>query len=296
MNARTAGRLLREAFRDWRADDAPRLGAALAYYTLFAIAPLLVLAIAVAGLAFGREAAQGRVVSEIAGLVGTSGAEAVSSLIANSRKPQEGVIATLLGAVTLLLGASGAFLELKGALNRVWDVVEEPRGLWGFVRARLAAFALVLAVGFLLMASLLVSAALSAAGALLGAYSSHPLMLLRIANAALSLVVISVLFALIFKTLPDTRITWGDVWVGATLTAALFTIGKFGIGFYLGRSGVTSTYGAAGSVVVLVVWVYYFAQIFYFGAELTQAYARAQGSHRGRARARPGSPDPRPPQ
>jgi membrane protein len=282
MNARTFLRLLKEAAHDWRADEAPRLGAALAYYTLFAIAPLLLIAIAVAGLAFGREAAEGRIVSEFAGVVGKSGAEAVTALIESSRKPATGIVATILGAGTLLLGASGAFVELKGALNRVWEVKEPGGGLWGFVRDRVAAFALVLAVGFLLLASLVVSAALSAAGALVGSYVSHPVALLQIANNAISLIVITVLFALIFKVLPDTRIAWGDVWMGAAMTSALFTLGKFVIGFYLGRSGVTSGYGAAGSVVVLMVWVYYLAQVFYLGAEFTQAYARAHGSHRDR--------------
>ena len=278
--------LLREAFNDWRDDEASRMGAALAYYTLFAIAPLLLIAIAVAGLVFGREAAQGRIVDEFAAVVGQSGAEAVTALIENSRRPEAGIVATILGAATLLLGASGAFLELKNALNRMWDVKEQRGRVWGFVRNRLLAFALVLAVGFLLMASLVVSAALSAAGSLLETYVSHPVVLLQIANNALSLIVITVLFALIFKVLPDTSIGWRDVWAGAAMTSLLFTLGKFGIGFYLGRRSFTSAYGAAGSVVVLIVWVYYLAQIFYFGAEFTQAYARARGSHLHRERDR----------
>lgn len=278
MNAHPAFRLLSEAFRDWRADNAPRLGAALAYYTLFALAPLLVVAIAVAGLAFGREAAQGRIVSELGGLVGLAGARAIEALIESSRKPEAGVLATLLGAGTLLLGASGAFVELKGGLNQVWEVEPPAGGLWGIVRDRLAAFALVLAVGFLLLASLLVSAALSATGTLLARFVSQPAGLLQAGNALVSLAVITVLFALIFKYLPDSEVAWGDVWAGAAMTSVLFTAGKFVIGLYLGHSGVTSAYGAAGSVVVLIVWVYYAAQIFYFGAELTQAYARTHGS------------------
>lgn len=278
--------LLREAFNDWRADEASRMGAALAYYTLFAIAPLLLIAIAVAGLVFGREAAQGRIVAEFAAVIGQSGAEAVTALIENSRRPEAGIVATMVGAATLLLGASGAFLELKNALNRMWDVKEERGRVWGFIRNRLLAFALVLAVGFLLLASLVVSAGLSAAGSVLGSYVSHPVVLLQIANNALSLIVITVLFALIFKVLPDTSIGWRDVWAGAAMTSLLFTLGKFGIGFYLGRRSFTSAYGAAGSVVVLIVWVYYLAQIFYFGAEFTQAYARARGSHLHRERER----------
>jgi membrane protein len=284
MKPRAAWQFLRDAYHDWVMDDAPRLGAALAYYTLFAIAPLLIIAIAVAGLVFGREAAQARLVSELARVVGTSGAEAISALIENGRKHQTGAVATIIGSATLLIGASGAFLELKGALNRVWDVKETRRGWWRFVGDRLAAFALVLAVGFLLMASLVVSAALSAAGALLQSYASGPLLVLQGINMAISLAVITMLFALIFKLLPDASIAWRDVWVGATMTSALFAVGKAAIGLYLGHSGLTSAYGAAGSVVVLIVWVYYFAQIFYFGAELTQAYARAHGSHRDRVR------------
>jgi membrane protein len=278
LTLRAAFRLLAEAFRDWRADEAPRLGAALAYYTLFALAPLLVVAIGVSGLAFGREAAQGRIVGEIAGLVGSSGAHAIEDLLQNSRKPEAGVLATLVGLGTLLLGASGAFVELKAALNKVWDVPAPAGGLWTIVRDRLAAFALVLAVGFLLLASLVVSAAISATDTLLKRFVSEPAGLLQAANAVLSLVVITVLFAIIFKFLPDTRIAWGDVWVGAVMTSVLFTAGKFVIGLYLGHSAVTSAYGAAGSLVVLIVWVYYAAQIFYFGAELTQAYARSHGS------------------
>jgi membrane protein len=281
MSPRGAFDLLKAAFNDWMADEAPRLGAALAYYTLFALAPLLVVAISIAGLVFGREAAQGRIVAELQGVVGQNGAEAVNQLIQNSRKPATGIVASVLGLLTLLLGAAGAFVELRSALNRIWDVKTTSTGIWGFVRDRLAAFALVLSVGFLLMASLVLSAALTAAGGLLSRYISHPVALLHAANAAVSFLVITALFALIFKLLPDAKIAWSDVWVGAALTSLLFTVGKFAIGLYLGQSGVTSTYGAAGSVVVLIVWVYYFAQIFYFGAELTQAYARAHGSRRG---------------
>jgi membrane protein len=290
MTSHAAFALLKEATADWLDDEAPRLGAALAYYTLFALAPLLVVAISIAGLVFGQEAAQGRIVTELSGVVGQSGAEAVTQLIENSRKPAAGILASVLGLATLLLGASGAFVELRSALNRVWEVETPATGIWGFVRDRLAAFALVLSVGFLLMASLVLSAAITAAGGLLERYISHPVVLLHAANAALSLVVVTVLFALIFKLLPDARIAWSDVWVGAAITSLLFTFGKFAIGLYLGQSGLTSSYGAAGSVVVLIVWVYYFAQIFYFGAELTQAYARAHGSRRAEALPAKGRP------
>jgi membrane protein len=278
MGPRDVVRLLRQAFSDWQADNAPRLGAALSYYTLFSLAPLLIVAIAVAGLVFGQEAAQGHIVSELEGLIGSSGARAIEELIKNSRKEDAGILATVLGVLTLFLGATGVFVELRGTLNQVWEVETPAGGLWGLVRSRLAAFALVLAVGFLLLVSLLVSAAVAATDTILARFVTEPSALLHAINTGLSLVVITVLFALIFKYLPDTEVRWGDVWVGAVITSALFTLGKFLIGLYLGHSTVSSTYGAAGSIVVLMIWVYYAAQIFFFGAELTQAYARRHGS------------------
>jgi membrane protein len=272
VKPREAWGLLRRAVADWLADGAPRLGAALAYYTLFSLAPLLLAAIAVAGLAFGEEAAQGRIVTELESLIGRSGAEAVQAMIESSRRPSSGVVASLVALATLLVGASGVFVELKGALNVIFDVRDAPSGLKGTLRARLAAFALVLAVGFLLLVSLIVSAALSAMGSRLSALVAEPFVL-QVLNAGLSLVVITVLVAMLFKFLPDTKLAWRDVWVGALFTSALFTVGKFLIGLYLGRSGVSSTYGAAASIVVLMIWVYYAGQIFFLGAELTQAWA-----------------------
>ncbi len=270
--------LLRGAFAEWLADGAPRLGAALAYYTLFSLAPLLLAAIAVAGLAFGEEAAQGRIVAELESLIGRSGAEAAQAMIEASRRPSSGIVASLAALATLLVGASGVFVELKGALNVIFDVTQAPTGLKGTLRARLAAFALVLVVGFLLLVSLIVSAALSALGQLLG---EEPTALLQLLNAVLSLGVITVLVAMLFKFLPDTRLAWRDVWIGALFTSTLFTVGKFLIGLYLGRSGVSSTYGAAASVVVLMIWVYYAGQIFFLGAELTQAWARRRSGASG---------------
>jgi membrane protein len=274
-----AAALLKQAFTDWRSDNAARLGAALSYYTLFSVAPLLIIAIALAGLVFGREAAQGQVLEQLQGLVGEAGARAVEEMIQNSRRPEAGALATVIGVFTLLLGATGAFAELKSALNVVWDVKDESGGVLGLLRGRLWSFAMVLAVGFLLLVSLIRSAALAAAGGLLEWAGIAP-SLVQALNTALSFAAVTVLFALIFKFLPDTEVRWGDVWVGALFTSALFTIGKFFIGLYLGHSSLASTYGAAGSVVVLVVWVYYAAQIFFFGAELTQAYAHRHGSRR----------------
>ena len=287
MTFREALGLLRQSFSDWQADNAPRLGAALSYYTLFSLAPLLIVAIAVAGFAFGKDAAQGRIVAELQGLVGPMGAQAVQELIKNSQRPEAGIFATIVGVVTLFLGATGVFVELKGALNLVWDVESPSEGIWGMVRSRLWAFALVLAVGFLLLVSLLVSAAVAATDTILARFVSEPSVVLHAMNTILSLVVITVLFALIFKFLPDTEVLWSDVWIGAAFTSALFTLGKFLIGLYLGHSSVSSVYGAAGSIVVLMVWVYYAAQIFFFGAELTHAYARRHGSWRERPQAAP---------
>lgn len=269
--------LLKQAAGDWQRDNAARLGAALSYYTLFSVAPLLIVAIAVAGLAFGREAAQGQIVGEFQGLVGEPGARAIQDMVEASRQPEAGILATALGIGTLLLGATGAFAELKSALNVVWDVPERGGGLKALLVGRLWSFAMVLAVGFLLMVSLVVSAAIAAADGFFR-WIGVPQGAVQLTNAVVSFLIITVLFALIFKFLPDTQVAWGDVWVGALFTSALFAVGKGLIGLYLGKSGLASTYGAAGSVVVLVVWVYYAAQIFFFGAEMTQAYARRHGS------------------
>lgn len=273
--------LLKQAARDWQKDNAARLGAALSYYTLFSVAPLLIVAIGVAGLAFGREAAQGQIVAELHGLVGEAGARAVQDMVEASRKPQAGVLATVVGVLTLLLGATGAFAELKSALNVVWDVPEQAGGLKSLLLGRLWSFAMVLAVGFLLTVSLVVSAAIAAADGFFQ-WMGIPPAAVQLTNAGVSFLIITVLFALIFRFLPDTHIEWRDVWAGAVFTSALFSAGKAVIGLYLGRSGLASTFGAAGSVVVLVVWVYYAAQIFFFGAEMTQAYARQHGSRKDR--------------
>ncbi len=274
--------MIKEAFTDWSEDNAPRLGAALAYYTIFSIAPLLLISIAVAGLVFGREAAQGRIVAQMQDLIGYQAAQGVQSMIENARKPGHGLFATVFGVVMLLFGAGGAFNELRAALDVVWEI--PPRkggGLKALLRERLASFATVLVVGFLLLVSLVLSAALSLLE-VKGAFPGSGV-LLQVLNNAISLAVITVLFALIFKYLPDAHppVSWKDVWVGAFITSALFTVGKFGLGLYLGRGTIGSAYGAAGSLVLLLVWVYYSAQILFFGAELTQVYARKHGSRLG---------------
>ena len=276
--------MLKEAFQDWKDDNAPRLGAALAYYAVFSLTPLLLIAIAIAGLAFGEEAARGQVVSEIQGLLGKDGAELVETAVQNAAKPSQGIWATVLGLAGLLFGASGAFNELKAALNIIWEV--EPKkggGLKGLVKDRLLSFAMVLVIGFLLLVSLVLSAALSAVGNGLGRFVPPQLPVLQVINVVVSLSVVTLLFAMLFKYVPDTEVQWRDVWAGAFMTSVLFTLGKLGIGMYLGSRNVGSAYGAAGSLVILLVWVYYAAQILFFGAELTQVYASRHGSRIGEA-------------
>jgi len=278
---KTVMSMLKEAFTDWKDDNAPRLGAALAYYTVFSLAPLLVIAIAIAGLAFGHEAAQGRIVAQIQGLVGQAGAEAVQGMLESARKPSSSVWAAILGTVTLILGASGAFTELRGALNVVWEAPPKPGGgIWGAIRDRLLSFAMVLVLGFLLLVSLAMSAGLAAVHSFSVGLWPGAKVLLEIANAVFSFGVVTVLFAAIFKLLPDTKIGWRDVWAGAATTAALFTVGKTLIGLYLGKSSIASAYGAAASLAIILAWVYYAAQILFFGAELTQVYAHRHGSRR----------------
>jgi membrane protein len=284
--------MLKEAFTGWREDKAPRLGAALSYYTIFSLAPLLLIAVAIAGLAFGREAAQGRIVDEIGGVLGRDGADIIQTMVVNARRPGEGILATIVGVIALLFGASGAFNELRQAMNTVWEVPERKGGgIKALIRDRLLSFAMVVFIGFLLLVSLVVSAGLSAMGEVMGGFMTEKLHLLQIANVIVSLAVITVLFAMIFKFLPDAEpiVAWKDVWIGAFMTAILFTIGKIAIGLYLGRGTVGSAYGAAGSLIVVLVWVYYAAQILFFGAELTQVYASRHGS-RATGRHRRGRP------
>jgi membrane protein len=268
-------RLFVEAWNGWNRDNAPRLGAALAYYTLFALAPLLIVGVAVAGAVFGQDAAQGRLVYELRALLGDSGAKTVEEIVERSRQIESGLVATAIAIVTLFLGASGVFVELKGALNVVWDVPAPRRGagLVGLIRERVASFAMVLCVGFLLLVSLLANALLAASNGVLARYLPSASVLSQAESAASSFLMTTLLFALLFKYLPDCAIAWKDVWAGAAFTSLLFTAGRQLIGLYLGHSSIASAYGAAGSVVVLVVWVYYAAQIFLFGAELTQAWS-----------------------
>ena len=271
--------LLKETFTEWKEDDALQLGASLAYYTIFSLAPLLLVAISVAGLVFGREAAQGQIVGQIQGLVGRQAGEAVQTMIVNANRQGSGVLGTIIGIGAILFGATGAFAQLQSSLNKIWEVKpREGRGVLGMLHDRLLSFGMVLAIGFLLLVSLVVSAALASLGSFTTGLGPGMEAVLGAVHFVVSLGVIVLLFTLMFRYLPDVHIAWRDAWVGATVTALLFVIGKFLIGFYLGNSAVGSTYGAAGSLVILLLWIYYASQILFFGAELTQVYARRYGS------------------
>jgi membrane protein len=280
MNQTSAGQLFKETFSEWSEDKVPRLAAALAYYTAFALAPLLLIAIAVAGLVFGREAATNQIGQQLAGLLGPTAAESVNTMVAAAGANQGGgVLASIVGVATLLFAASGVFGELQDSLNTIWEVRPKPgQGLLATIKQRFFSFAMVLGVGFLLLVSLVLSAALAALGGVVAGDQADQSLIWKTINVVVSFGVTTLLFALIYKILPDVKIQWRDVWIGALVTALLFTLGKAAIGWYLGRPGTTSTYGAAGSFVALLLWVYYSAQILFFGAEFTQVYAKTYGS------------------
>lgn len=271
-------RLIREAFQEWQEDKASLLAAALAYYTVFSITPLLVIAIAIAGAVFGQDSARGEIMQQINNLVGKQGAQAIEVALTNADQPQLSSVASIISVVILLIGASGVFAQLQEALNTVWDVQTKPNaGIWEFIRKRLLSFGMVLAIGFLLLVSLILSAALAGLGKLQPNLPESLTFLWQLFNFVVSFGFVSALFALIYYYLPDAKIYWRDIWVGAIMTALLFTIGKFAIGLYLGQGSLGSTYGAAGSLIVFLAWVFYSAQILLFGAELTQVYARKRG-------------------
>jgi len=270
--------LLRQTLSEWWRDDALRLGAALSYYTLFSLAPILVVTVAVAGLVFGQEAASGRIVTEMKGLLGEEGASAIQTLIERAAwQPGNSWLAAVLGLGTIVIGASGAFGQLQYALNEIWNVEAPSRGLGALLRSRLLSFSMALVLGFLLLVALVFSAALSALDELAGGIGEALQPLLATVELVGSFALITVLFAALFKLLPDAEIRWSDVWVGAAVTSLLFVVGKAAIGLYLGNSGVASVYGAASSLVVILVWVYYTSQILFLGAEFTQVFARRRG-------------------
>ncbi len=274
---RSWGPLFVQSFNDWLADRALRFSAALAYYSIFAMAPLVIIAIAVAGLAFGEEAARGQVYQQIEWFLGPKGAAEIESLIQASSDTRQSVLATILGVVTLLIGASGVFGQLKDALNSIWGVMLKPGGIMASLKEYLLNFSMVLGVGFLLVISLLLSAVLQAINTFMTGYFPIPSFVAPL-TAAVSFFVLVLLFALIYKVLPDVKIGWKDVWIGATVTALLFTAGKFLISLYLAKSSVASSFGAAGALILILVWVYYSTTIFLLGAEFTKVYARRYGS------------------
>lgn len=282
MKASDFVNLVKETIREWQQDQAARLAAALAYYATFSLAPLLVLVLAIAGLVGGRDAAQGLVMAQVQDLVGEEGREFVQSMIENAATTPTGVTASILGSATLLLGSLGAFNELQNALDRIWDVEPKPITRWSlrvqrFIFKRLLSFSLVLGIGFLLLVSLVISAGLSAISEYLGRIPLFSELMLQILNLIISLGLITLLFAMIFKFIPDIEIRWRNVWLGAALTAILFTIGKTLIGIYLGQAEVGSNFGAAGSLAVLMIWIYYSSQILFLGAEFTQVFTKRSG-------------------
>lgn len=275
--------LCRRAAMAWIDDFAPSMGAAISYYTVFSLAPLLIIVIAVAGAVFGREAVQGEIVGQLQDLIGREGAIAVQGLIKSASEPAKGLVAGGISIVVLLVGATTVFAELQSALDRIWHVPEKekPSGIWAVLRARVLSFGLIMGLAFLLMVSLSISAGISAFGSFASGLMPGWEVLLQGINMLLAIGITTVLFAMIFKFMPSVEIEWRDVWVGALVTAVLFEFGKFAIGLYLGKSGVNESFAAAGSLVVLLAWVYYAAQIFLLGAEFTKVYSEDNGSHSG---------------
>jgi membrane protein len=279
--AREIWALIKDAANGWNAHQASRIGAALAFYTVFSLGPILLLAVVVAGFFFGQGAARGEVHQQVSTLIGAKAAAEVQTLLLRAHRPAAGVLATAISVVTLLFSADVALVELKSGLDDIWSVQPETRRwYWRYLRSRLLSIGLILSLGFLLLASLIFSAALGALATLSPGIVIVGLVL-RSTNALMSFGLAVLLFATVYKVLPSVRLAWKDVVVGALITAVLFTAGKFVIGLYLGSSTVASTYGAAGSVIVVLLWVYYSAEVFLFGAELTRGYACRFGSRRG---------------
>jgi membrane protein len=279
-HAREAWVLIRDSVWEWIEDRASRKGAALAFYTVFSLAPILILAIAIAGLFFGKDAARGEIYAQVSDLLGPDGAMALQAMVQNAGRPGAGITATIIGLVTLFVGATTALAELKDGLDQIWDVPSErTSGFWYFLRKRLLSIGLILSIGFLLLVSLVFSAGLSALAKRWGPADTTGAVL-QFVNFVFAFALVTVLFAMIYKILPSVRIAWRDVIVGSVVTALLFSIGKFAIGVYLGNSAIASSYGAAGSVILVLVWVYYSAQIFLLGAEFTKVYAHRYGSRR----------------
>lgn len=277
MNLKNAVELLKQTFAEFNEDKAPRLGAALAYYTVFALAPFLIVLTAIAGLVF-RSDAQGKIVEQLQSQLGPQATEFVTTILDHAGKQSSSVPATIIGILVALAGAAGLFGQLQDALNTIWEVAPKPQGFLAMLKTRFLSFAMVLGTGFLLLVSLLLSAALQVLSKLASDWLPIPAPLIEGLNLLLAFGVITLLFALIFKELPDVEIGWSDVWIGAAVTSFLFGVGRFALSLYIGHVATTSPYGPAGSVVLVLLWVYYAAQILFFGAEFTQVYASKYGS------------------
>jgi len=286
MNIKNIWTLIKDTLTSWNDDYAPSMGAAIAYYTMFSIAPLLLIVISIAGLIFGTEAARGEIFGQLQGLMGEQGARAVQDMLASVNQPKQGAIATITGALLLIVGATTVFAELQNSLDRIWRAPERKKasGIWNLLRTRLLSFGLILGIGFLLIVSLIFSAALAALSNLWAPLLENWKVFAQLLNFALSFALTMAAFAMIYKLMPSVHVQWHDVWVGAFITALLFTIGKFLIGLYIGKSSVASGFGAAGSLAVMLIWVYYSAQIFLMGAEFTWVYAHTFGSRQGQPR------------
>ncbi len=274
--------LLKAAAIDWMHDYAQSMGAALAFYTMFSIAPLLLIVISIAGMVFGEEAARGEIYGQLQGMLGSAGASAVQSLLESAGKPAESLRATAFGVILLFVGATSVFAELQDAFDRIWRAAPKAgtSGLWRVLRGRILSFGIILGIGFLLTVSLVFSAALTALSRWWGPHFGGWETVAESIDVGIGVVLPTLVFAVIFKTMPRVPVAWKDVWIGAAVTSLLFVAGKFLIGAYLGRSGVSSLFGAAASLVVVLLWVYYSAQIFLFGAEFTRVYSHRFGSHR----------------
>jgi len=285
MNVKALPSLLKATFDSWNAHKAPQLASSLAYYAVFSLAPLVIIVIAIAGLVFGHQAAQDQIMGQLKGLLGDSGASIIQDMVKNaSAQPASGILGTILGVIALLFGAAGAFGQIQAALNQLWDIPPQKgesgiKGILQTIKDRFLSLSMVLGTGFLLLVSLVISAALAGFANYAGQLFPFLSGILPIIEFLVSFIIITLLFAAIFKYLPDIPIAWHDVWLGAAMTSFLFAIGKFLIGLYLGHSSVASTYGAAGSLVIILLWIYYSAQILFFGAAFTKVYADKYGSH-----------------